>query len=127
MQGAVLSILHCLLNYVDFNLSSNAQQVNADLLRVIAKYIEIMVLKSIYRIAFSLVFIFEFVLKGAHWKEALKILKLAVTRSSSLVAPPSSASGPASGWGSDSNASSFSDSELFVKKELPGIHVDIFP
>ncbi|XP_046454255.1 protein furry-like isoform X2 [Daphnia pulex] len=97
MQGAVLSILHCLLHYVDFNLSSNAQQVNADLLRVIAKYIE-----------------------GAHWKEALKILKLAVTRSSSLVAPPSSASGPSSGWGSDSNASSFSDSELFVKKELPG-------
>jgi hypothetical protein len=44
MQGAVLSILHCLLHYVDFNLSSNAQQVNADLLRVIAKYIEVMVL-----------------------------------------------------------------------------------
>jgi hypothetical protein len=42
MQGAVLSILHCLLHYVDFNLSSNAQQVNADLLRVIAKYIEVM-------------------------------------------------------------------------------------
>ena len=41
MQGAVLSILHCLLHYVDFNLSSNAQQVNADLLRVIAKYIEV--------------------------------------------------------------------------------------
>lgn len=43
MQGAVLSILHCLLHYVDFNLSSNAQQVNADLLRVIAKYIEVIV------------------------------------------------------------------------------------
>ena len=41
MQGAVLSILHCLLHYVDFNLSANAQQVNADLLRVIAKYIEV--------------------------------------------------------------------------------------
>ena len=41
MQGAVLSILHCLLHYVDFNVSANAQQVNADLLRVIAKYIEV--------------------------------------------------------------------------------------
>ena len=40
MQGAVLSILHCLLHYVDFNLS-NAQQVNSDLLRVIAKNIEV--------------------------------------------------------------------------------------
>lgn len=41
MQGAVLNILHCLLHYVDFNLSANAQQVNTDLLRVIAKYIEV--------------------------------------------------------------------------------------
>jgi len=59
--------------------------------------------------------------QGVHWKEALKILKLAVTRSSTLVAPPSSsASGSTSGWGSDSTASSFSESELFLKKELPG-------
>ena len=70
-------------------------------------------------------FFFDF-RKGQHWKEALKILKLAVTRSSSLVAPPSSSSGPSSGWGSDSNASSFSDSELFVKKELPGEFVIVF-
>ena len=57
--------------------------------------------------------------KAAHWKDALKILKLAVTRSSSLVEPPSSSSGPTSGWGSDFNASSFSDSKFFVNKELP--------
>ena len=56
--------------------------------------------------------------QAIHWKEALKILKLAVTRSSSLVAPPSSSNSGT--WGSDSNASSFSDSELFLKKELPG-------
>lgn len=54
MQGAVLSILHCLLHYVDFNLSSNAQQVNADLLRVIAKYIEVMVLVYM-RVAFPVI------------------------------------------------------------------------
>jgi len=41
MQGAVLNILHCLLHYIDFNVSANALQVNADLLRVIAKYIEV--------------------------------------------------------------------------------------
>lgn len=36
-----MNILHCLLHYVDFNLSANAQQVNSDLLRVIAKYIDV--------------------------------------------------------------------------------------
>jgi len=46
MQGAVLSILHCLLHYVDFNLSANAQQVNSDLLRVIAKYIEVLHMRA---------------------------------------------------------------------------------
>lgn len=42
MQGAVLNILYCLLHYIDFNVSTNALQVNADLLRVIVKYIEVM-------------------------------------------------------------------------------------
>ena len=82
---------------------------------------------KIFSFYFYLLLYFKFVsllIKGAHWKEALKILKLAVTRSSSLVAPPSS-SGSTSGWGSDSAASSFSDSELFLKKELPGITIKI--
>ena len=48
MQGAVLSILHCLLHYVDFNLSANAQQVNVDLLRVIAKHIEVVEFLTIF-------------------------------------------------------------------------------
>ena len=54
MQGAVLSILHCLLHYVDFNVSSNAQQVNADLLRVIAKYIEVINLTFHHQISLSM-------------------------------------------------------------------------
>jgi hypothetical protein len=54
MQGAVLSILHCLLHYVDFNVSSNAQQVNADLLRVIAKYIEVITLPFHHQRSFSM-------------------------------------------------------------------------
>ena len=45
-----------------------AQTINSDLLRTVAKFIE-----------------------TQHWREALKILKLAVTRSSTLVAPGSAA------------------------------------
>ncbi|XP_046390276.1 protein furry [Ischnura elegans] len=66
VQVPILSIIHCMLHYVDLA-STAAQPINADLLRVIAKYID-----------------------GVHWKEALKILKLVVTRSSTLVAPPAS-------------------------------------
>ena len=61
-QGSVLTIIHCLLHYVD--MSQATQTINADLLRTVAKFVE-----------------------SQHWREALKILKLAVTRSSTLVAP----------------------------------------
>jgi hypothetical protein len=52
-----------------------------------------------------------------HWKEALKILKLAVTRSSTLVAPPSSSS-----MSSHSSShlwethTSFAEAEVYFKK-----------
>lgn len=88
MQQPVLSIIHCLLHYIDLA-SSAAQPINADLLRVIAKYIG-----------------------GTHWKEALKILKLVVTRSSSLVAP----SAIHSHGESSSPHLSFSENEIFTKK-----------
>ena len=59
-----------------------------------------------------------------HWKEALKILKLAVTRSSTLVAPASGSSSgsvsfhwEATGPGAGAN---FAEAELYMKKELPG-------
>jgi hypothetical protein len=48
-------------------MATATQTINGDLLRTVAKFVE-----------------------SAHWKESLKILKLAVTRSSTLVAPPSS-------------------------------------
>lgn len=88
LQQPVLSIIHCMLHYVD--LSSAAQPMNADLLRVIAKYIGC-----------------------AHWKEALKILKLVVTRSSSLVAPPAALHTYDC---SSSPHPSFSENEIFTKK-----------
>ncbi|KAK0097546.1 hypothetical protein PV326_001186 [Microctonus aethiopoides] len=91
----VLSIIHCLLHYVDLA-SRAAQPINTELLRVISKYVE-----------------------GPHWKEALKILKLVVTRSSTLVAPPTSVH--ASSWESSMTSPhpSFTDTEIFTKKELP--------
>ncbi|XP_068083711.1 protein furry [Anabrus simplex] len=96
VQLPVLSIIHCMLHYVDLA-SAAAQPINADLLRVIAKYIE-----------------------GAHYKEALKILKLVVTRSSTLVAPPTSLHSQPWEPSATSPHPSFTDSEMFTKKELPG-------
>ncbi|XP_042223634.1 protein furry-like [Homarus americanus] len=90
VQNPILNILHCMLHYIDMNTAA-AQLVNGDLLRVIAKYIE-----------------------GSHWKEALRILKMAVTRSSSLVVPP--ASSHTHYW--DHHV--FADIESHFKKELPG-------
>ncbi|XP_071055767.1 protein furry isoform X2 [Onthophagus taurus] len=101
LQQSVLNILHCMLHYVDLA-SAASQPINADLLRVIVKYIE-----------------------GAHWKESLKILKLVVTRSSSLVAPPTSLH---SHWESTLTTTtphpSFSEIDVFGKKELPGRTMD---
>ncbi|KAI5637016.1 protein furry [Phthorimaea operculella] len=91
LQLAVLSILHCMLYYVELNAPA-AQPVNADLLRVVAKFID----------------------DGTNYREAMKILKLVVTRCSTLVVPPY--------W--DSHASSILDTELHGKKELPGRTMD---
>jgi hypothetical protein len=61
-------------------------------------------------------------MKGPHWKESLKILKLVVTRSSTLVAPPLVVH--PTHWDSSNHGviphPSFADSEVFMKKELPG-------
>ncbi|CAH2036135.1 unnamed protein product, partial [Iphiclides podalirius] len=93
MQLPVLSILHCMLHYVELNAPS-AQPLNADLLRAVAKFIDQQ--------------------DGNNYKEAMKILKLVVTRCSTLVVPPH--------W--DSHASSILDTELHGKKELPGRTMD---
>ncbi|XP_058831171.1 protein furry isoform X4 [Topomyia yanbarensis] len=93
IQLQVLSVIHCMLHYIDLS-SVQAQPIAGDLLRVISKHLD-----------------------SPNWKEALKILKLVVTRSSSLqVVPQTSES-------SSSYANihgSFSDSEVFCKKELAG-------
>lgn len=51
---------------------------------------------------------------GTNYKEAMKILRLVVTRCSTLVVPPH--------W--DTNSTSVIDTELQIKKELPGRTMD---
>ncbi|XP_044733095.1 protein furry isoform X3 [Chrysoperla carnea] len=127
-QLSILSIIHCMLHYVDLQSQSQPINITIDLLRVVAKYLD-----------------------GSHWKEALKILKLVVTRSSSLVAPSitntywgnndssslsstttstTNTSGSSTITGSGGGLTSlishhpphpsFSETEIFMKKELPG-------
>ncbi|KAL3276200.1 hypothetical protein HHI36_020918 [Cryptolaemus montrouzieri] len=100
LQLAVLNIIHCILHYVDLA-SAASQPINADLLRVIVKYID-----------------------GVHWKEALKILKLVVTRSSSLVTPPTSMYSHWDSSLSSTSHTSFAEDNSFPKKELPGRTMD---
>ena len=96
VQPSILTIIHCMAHYVD--LQSATSSINSDLLRAVSKFVE-----------------------SVHWKEALKILKLAVTRSSTLVAPPSTGhiSNPQhSHW---EPHTSFAEAEVYYsKKELPG-------
>ncbi len=55
-----------------------------------------------------------------HWKEALKILKLAVTRSSTLVAPPSSSISSHSSSHLWEAHTSFAEAEVYFKKGKGG-------
>ena len=56
--------------------------------------------------------------QGQHWREALRILKLAVAQSSSLAAAPSS--GSAQQTDTSGIHVSFVEAEVGAKKELPG-------
>ncbi|XP_055840446.1 protein furry isoform X2 [Episyrphus balteatus] len=94
IQVPVLNVIHCMLHHVDLS-APQAQTINADLLRAIGKYLD-----------------------TANWKESLKILKLIVTRSSSLqVVPPTEGSSPGLSF---SFYGAYPDSEMFCKKELAG-------
>uniref|UniRef100_A0A1A9ZKK1 Protein furry n=1 Tax=Glossina pallidipes TaxID=7398 RepID=A0A1A9ZKK1_GLOPL len=94
IQVPVLNVMHCMLHYVDLS-TQQAQTINGDLLRAIGKYLE-----------------------TVNWKDSLKILKLIVTRSSSLqVVPPSE--GGSVGL-SFSFYGTYPDSDMFCKKELAG-------
>ncbi|XP_015783421.1 protein furry [Tetranychus urticae] len=118
LSSHVLSILHCMLHYMDITTSSSS--LNNDLSKIVHKYIE-----------------------GPQWKDSLKILKLVVARSSTLAAAPSytssniasislSSSSTISGTTpsyssiipadtvSIASGASFADSEFGIRRELPG-------
>lgn len=76
-------------------------------------------MRKIIDFCHSLVFIVS-LYQGPQWKEALKILKLVVTRSSTLVAPPTTVHAPTWESSISSPHPSFNDNEIFTKKELPG-------
>ncbi|GAB1608168.1 protein furry-like isoform X4, partial [Argonauta hians] len=98
-QPDILQILHCIVHYVDFNTTCK-KILNQQLFCPVSRHT-----------------------KGIHWREALKILKLAVTRSSTLAA--AFPSGGDAGTGPPGNRSSFvADTGLFRKKELPGLTLD---
>merc|ERR1719394_2377557 len=94
VQPSILTIIHCMAHYV--NLESATTSINSDLLRAVSKFVE-----------------------SVHWKEALKILKLAVTRSSTLVAPPSTGHSREHHWEPHPHTS-FAEPDVYFKKELPG-------
>ncbi|KAF2356423.1 Cell morphogenesis protein C-terminal [Trinorchestia longiramus] len=96
-QCPVLNIVYCLLHYTDVTAPPHTTPVTAELLSVIAKHME-----------------------GIHWKEALRILKLAVTGSSSLVLPPSSLPLSTASPTRGSDAPLDSVALIYTKKELPG-------
>ena len=99
-QQAVLLILHCMVHYVDLN-TTPTSVLNKELFNTVAKHVQ-----------------------GSHWKEAIKILKLTVARSSTLTAaPPSSSSSLESAY-SGHSVISFSDVDISHKKELPGKTVE---
>ena len=64
--------------------------------------------------------------QGSQWKEALKILKLAVTRSSTLAAAPSTGSTSISSELSVFSHTSFAEAEMYTRihRDLPGKKVD---
>ncbi|XP_035794162.1 protein furry-like isoform X3 [Anopheles albimanus] len=94
VQLQVLSVIHCMLHYVDLS-AVTVQPIAGDMLRIISKYLD-----------------------SPNWKEALKILKFVVTRSSSLQVVPQSSEVSSSSFANLHG--SFSDSEVFCKKELAG-------
>ncbi|GAB1603756.1 protein furry-like isoform X6 [Argonauta hians] len=98
-QPAILQILHCLVHYIDFKTISQST-INQRLFCPVAK-----------------------LSNGTYWKEALKILKLAVNRSSTLAAAPQ----PHPSTTASSDLSNFSahTSGAYIKKELPGRTLDV--
>ncbi|XP_053400043.1 protein furry-like isoform X2 [Mercenaria mercenaria] len=94
-QLAVLQILHCMVHYIDLNTQPSVV-LNQELFYTVSKHVQ-----------------------GPHWKEAIKILKLAVARSSTLTAAASSTSEQTYAL-----HRSLAEIDVLHKKELPGRTLD---
>ncbi|WAQ97896.1 FRYL-like protein [Mya arenaria] len=94
-QLPVLQILHCMVHYIDLN-TQPASVLNQDLFHAVAKHIE-----------------------GPHYKEAIKIMKLTVARSSTLTSAASSSSEQTYAL-----HRSLAEIDVLHKKELPGRTLD---
>lgn len=94
-QLAVLQILHCMVHYVDLNTQPSVV-LNQELFHTVSKHVQ-----------------------GPHWKEAIKILKLTVARSSTLTAAASSTSEQTYAL-----HRSLAEIDVLHKKELPGRTLD---
>ncbi|KAL4229825.1 hypothetical protein ACF0H5_010217 [Mactra antiquata] len=94
-QLSVLQILHCMVHYIDLNIQP-AAVLNQELYHTVAKHVQ-----------------------GPHWKEAIKILKLTVARSSSLTSAASSSSEQTYAL-----HRSLAEIDVLHKKELPGRTLD---
>lgn len=123
VQLQVLSVIHCLLHYVELS-TPQAQIISSDLLRVVAKYLDVIIIPSenTHRniCATNLNISSASFPQSPNWKEALKILKLVVTRSSTLQVVPQPSSFERSTHFFQNLHGSYSDSEVFCKKELAG-------
>ncbi|XP_052278154.1 protein furry-like isoform X3 [Dreissena polymorpha] len=94
-QLAILQILHCMVHYIDLNCTP-ATVLNNELFTTVARHVQ-----------------------GAHSKEAIKILKLTVARSSSLTSAASSSSEQTYAY-----HRSLAEIDVLHKKELPGRTLD---
>lgn len=101
LSGHVLSIVYCIFHYIQVD--SFNSSLNSELAKLISKYME-----------------------SQQWKEALKIVKLVVSRSSSLAAAPSASQAAYINSTSidclsiASVTSSYADADSSGKRELPG-------
>lgn len=92
MQLPLLQIIYCLLSHMDLT-AVQVKQFNADVMKTIEKFVHVSVQQRfVLHCLFLLLFSFSSrfgasVLQTVHWKDALNILKLVVSRSASLVHP----------------------------------------
>lgn len=103
--------MYCLFNHTDLTNSSSAISINADFLRTVSKHIQVGSLLSLIK---GRILIVSCTFQSPNWKEAAKILKLAVTRSSTLTAPPVGLTP----YDADADPSS--------RKELPGRTMEFY-